>query len=142
MACIIICPYKSANVFHLVRAGVSTNSAQYLPNHDLERREDGRVHTLSNARISLLPLGPAVYASICSIPPSSTILVWKFEYTLATVSFISCMAKLLPTHILPPLPNAQNQRPISVLCASEASSQRDGFQVKGEGKTRGLRWRV
>jgi hypothetical protein len=58
------------------------------------------------------------------------------------------MARLLPTHILPPELNAQNQRSCSRMRAScsaegdEGGSQRSGFHSSGEGKTEGLRWRV
>ncbi|KAI7341546.1 hypothetical protein KC315_g8 [Hortaea werneckii] len=65
----------------------------------------------------------------------------------AMIAFMSNMARLLPTHMRPPLPNAQNHRPISLSWASfdvppfSGDSQRAGFQVSGSGKTSGLRWR-
>jgi hypothetical protein len=57
---------------------------------------------------------------------------------------ISCtdlpiVAKQLPIHILPPLPNAQNHRIISSLFSRLASSQRSGFHASGSRKTSAFR---
>lgn len=52
------------------------------------------------------------------------------------------MAKLLPMHIRPPLPKAQNQRIISSRLALLHSSQRFGRHSSGFVKTFGLRCRL
>ena len=125
----------------------------------------------SNLTINFPASGPDVYVSFISIPPfgssTSTNLVLYPEYTAASNSFISCIANLLPTHIRPPLPKAQNQRCISVVLSSAVVSvvpavspsleveeeveeeeeeeeviQRSGSQRSGEGKMAGLRCRL
>lgn len=49
------------------------------------------IQTCSNIKISLLLVGRVVYASIGSMPSSSTILVLKFVYMAAVTSFISVL---------------------------------------------------
>ena len=66
----------------------------------------------------------------------------KLEKAGGERSNIPCIAKCLPTHILPPLPNAQNQRLISSFCALLLSIQRSGFHVSGSGNTSALRCRL
>lgn len=58
-------------------------------------------------------------------------------------------AKLLPKHILPPLPNAQNHRCISfnlssssTISAFSSTSHRSGIQHSGLGNTSGLRCKL
>ena len=116
-----------------------------------------------NCRINLSPLGPVMNPSPCSVPSSSTMLLVKLEYVAATINFITekcylskfetsrlaylhCIAKLLPMHILPPLPNAQNQRsllsiPFHCFEFELFSSQRSGCHPSGSGNASGFRWR-
>lgn len=48
---------------------------------------------------------------------------------------LPCMAKLLPIHILPPLPNAQNHFIISAVFSFPASSHLSGLHSSELGKT-------
>lgn len=48
---------------------------------------------------------------------------------------LPCMAKLLPIHILPPLPNAQNHFIISAVFSFPASNHLSGLHSSGLGKT-------
>lgn len=108
--------------------------------------------------MSLSLFGFTIYASMASIPSSSTIVVLYWVYIAANISFISihdvstalkfkvsvdqftrnvpCRAKLLPTHILPPLPNAQNHLLIRVSSADDVGFvHRSGSQHSASGNT-------